>query len=392
MLDVQGLLSDRARLIQASGIRRVLELGATLDNPINLSIGQPDFDVPRPMREAAINAIEAGKNGYAMTTGVPELVRRCGKHLHQDLGWPADTGKAHADTRVLVTGGTAGALFLVMQALLNAGDEIILPDPYFVAYPNMATCAGGVSVFCDTYPDLRMTAQRVEPLITERTKAVLHVSPSNPAGVVASEEECRDLLELCRSKGVLLISDEIYDEFTFDPHRIDTPFGRRCPSPGRFPGAHEDVLIIRGFGKTYACTGWRMGYCAGPASLVMEMTKLQQYSWVCAPTPLQHACVAAFECDMSREVNAYEKRAQTVIDQLPMCDIPVPGGAFYAFVEIPKRLGMTGTEVFEAAAERNVLVIPGNVFSERDTHIRISYATAEDKLAQGLDVLAGILS
>ncbi|MEM1422827.1 MAG: aminotransferase class I/II-fold pyridoxal phosphate-dependent enzyme [Planctomycetota bacterium] len=390
MLDLPKLLSDRATSIQSSGIRRVFELGATLKNPVNLSIGQPDFDVPRPMREGAINAIEAGHNGYAMTTGVPALVRRCGEHLHHDLGWPADTGSPGADTRVLITGGTAGALFLVMQALLDPGDEIVLPDPYFVAYPNMARCAGGVSVFCDTYPDMRMTAERVEPLITERTKAVLSVSPSNPSGVVASQRECDELLELCRSKGVLLISDEIYDEFTFDAHRVDTPSGRRCPSPARVAGAHEDVLVVRGFGKTYACTGWRMGFCAGPSDLVMEMTKLQQYSWVCAPTPFQHACVDAFDCDMTSTVAQYAERAQTVVDALPNCEIPTPGGAFYAFVKVPERLGMTGTELFEAAAERNVLVIPGGAFSQRDTHIRLSFATDEERLAEGLGVLADL--
>ena len=392
MLDIPHMLSDRAKAMDVSGIRRVFELGATLDDPINLSIGQPDFDVPRPIREAAINAIDAGHNGYSLTQGTQELRMRCARHLVEDLGWPDDTGKRGADAQCMVVAGTSAALFLAMQAVLNEGDEIIIPDPYFVAYPNMASFASAVPVCCDTYPDLRMTAQRVEPLITERTKAVLHVSPSNPAGVVATEDECRDLLELCRSKGGLLISDEIYDEFTFDPHRIDTPSGRKCPSPGRFERAHEDVLVVRGFGKTYACTGWRMGYTAGPAPLIAEMSKMQQYSWVCAPTPFQHGCIEAFECDMSSNVNAYEKRAKMVRDALPMCETPTPGGAFYAFVKIPERLNMTGTELFEKGVERNLLIIPGGVFSKRDTHFRISFATAEDRLREGLAILADLLS
>ena len=392
MLDVASLLSDRANALDVSGIRRVFELGATLENPINLSIGQPDFPVPRPMREAAIEAIEGGRNGYSLTQGLPELRMRCARHLVEDLGWPADLGKQGAETQCMVVAGTSAALFLVMQALLSPGDEIVVPDPYFVAYPNMAVFAGGTPVLCDTYPDLKMTAERVEPLITDRTKAVLHVSPSNPPGVVATEAECRDLLELCRSKGVLLISDEIYDEFTFDAHRIDTPTGRKCPSPARFERAHEDVLVIRGFGKTYACTGWRMGYAAGPARLIAEMSKLQQYSWVCAPTPLQAGCVASFECDMSREVAEYERRARMVTEALPMCRIPTPGGAFYAFVEIPEKLGMTGEDVFEAGIERNLLVIPGGVFSSRDTHFRVSYATNPERLREGLAILADVLS
>ncbi len=392
MLQIDSLLSPRTRSISVSGIRRIFELGATLENPINLSIGQPDFLVPEPVKQAAIDAIAADKNAYSVTQGEQALRDRCSRHLIEDLGWPATTGQRGDATQTMVVAGTSAALYLVMQATLGEGDEIVMPDPYFVAYPNMAKAAGGVPVLCDTYPDLRMTAARVEPLITDKTKAVLHVSPSNPGGVVATEEECRDLLELCRSKGVLLISDEIYDEFTFGPHRVETPMGPRCPSPARFPGAHEDVLVVRGFGKTYGCTGWRMGYTAGPAALIAEMGKLQQYTWVCAPTPLQHGCLAAFDVDMGPTVSAYEGRAKLVQEKLGhLCTIPEPGGAFYAFVEVPEKLGMTGNDVFEAGLKENVLVIPGGVFSERDTHFRISYATAEDKLTEGLDILAKIL-
>ncbi len=392
-MDIASLISDRSRALDTSGIRKVFELGATLEDPINLSIGQPDFPVPDPIKSAAVEAVAADHNGYTLTQGIPALRRRICEHLVADLGWPADLGKPDASTGALVTSGTSGALLLAFLALLNPGDEIIIPDPYFVAYPHMPALAGARAVRCDTYPDFRMTAARIEPLITGRTKAVLIDSPSNPCGVVLSSEELGDILELCRDRGVLLISDEIYSEFCFADHQERAPDGtRRTPSPGRFEGAHESVLVIRGFGKTYGCTGWRMGYAAGPAPLLREITKLQQYSFVCSPSPLQHACVAAFDVDMAGTVATYASRRDRVLERLgPLTSVPVPGGAFYLFFEVPPALGMTGQEFFQAALERNVLLIPGNVFSDRDTHVRMSIATADDRLDRGIEILAGLM-
>lgn len=400
MLDFDRLVSARAKALDASGIRRVFELGATLDNPINLSIGQPDFPVPDAVKRAAIDAINDNRNGYTMTQGVHELQARCAQWISRDLGWPnAVTPGGRDDLGVAITSGTSGALLLMNMALLSSpDDEIIIPDPYFVAYPHMATVAGGRAVRCDTYPDFKMTAERIEPLITERTKAVLLNSPGNPSGVVMTQRECREVLELCRSKGVLLVSDEIYDEFTFADAREEfeaeagsTRFA--CPSPCREPGAHHDVLLIRGFGKTYGCTGWRLGYIAGPPRIIAEMSKLQQYSYVCAPAPLQWGCVETFDVDMQPTIAEYAQRRDMVLSALgEFARIPKPGGAFYAFVEVPERLNMSGQDFFEAAVEQNVLVIPGNVFSERDTHVRLSFACAPDRLKIGVERLAALLS
>lgn len=393
-MDIDRLISPRAKSLDSSGIRRVFELGATLNDPINLSIGQPDFPVPDAVKQAAIEAIQNDRNGYSMTGGIQELRDRCASWIAADLGWPdASTADGRGQIGISVTSGTSGALFLMNMALLGPGDEIIIPDPYFVAYPHMATFAGGRAVRCDTYPDFRMTAERIEPLITERTKAVLLNSPANPSGVVLTQAECREVLELCRAKGVLLISDEIYDEFCFDDAREDFPSGRKCPSPCREPGSHEDTLLIRGFGKTYGCTGWRMGYIAGPTRIVAEMSKLQQYSYVCAPTPLQWGCLATFDVDMSGPLNDYAARRDLVIEKLgPYTEVARPGGAFYSFVKVPERLGMTGRQFFDKAVEKNVLVIPGDVFSERDSHFRLSFATAKPRLIEGLDRLASIMA
>ncbi|TVQ61220.1 MAG: aminotransferase class I/II-fold pyridoxal phosphate-dependent enzyme [Phycisphaerales bacterium] len=393
-MDTARLVSSRAKGIDASGIRRVFELGAKLKDPINLSIGQPDFPVPAGIKRAAIEAIEQDRNGYTLTQGIPELRARIASHLEGDLGW---TGLESPDSGlgVCVTSGTSGALLLAMLAVLDPGDELIIPDPYFVMYPHLATMTGAKAVRCDTYPDFRMTAERVEPLITEKTKVLLVNSPSNPAGIVLSREACRDLLEMCRAKNVLLISDEIYDEFTYRDARTDTGIGSGlsvCPSPGRFEGAASDVLLVRGFGKTYGITGWRMGYVAGPKAVVDQIAKLQQYTFVCAPSMAQWGSLAAFDADITGHVDDYQKRRDLVLAKLgPHTEVQTPGGAFYAFPQVPERLGLSASAFIERALEKSVLVIPGKVFSERDTHFRLSYATKMQNLERGLDALAALM-
>jgi aspartate/methionine/tyrosine aminotransferase len=240
-----------------------------------------------------------------------------------------------------------------------------------------------------------MTAARVERCLTARTKIVLLNSPGNPSGVVVGQKECADLLDLCRRRAVLLISDEIYDEFTFADARETSPIDGtpRCPSPARFPGSQEDVLLVRGFGKTYGVTGWRLGYAAGPAAIIDEMLKLQQYTFVCAPSPLQWGVLAALDTDMSGHVAAYARRRERVIERLSkVTEVATPGGAFYAFPRIPARLGLGGAAFFDRCLEENLLIIPGSVFSDRDTHFRLSYAVNEATLERGLDALTRVMS
>ncbi|GAB4384293.1 MAG: aminotransferase class I/II-fold pyridoxal phosphate-dependent enzyme [Phycisphaerales bacterium] len=390
-MDIAPLLAQRALQIDVSGIRRIFELGARLTDPINLSIGQPDFPVPEPVKSAAIEAIHGDQNGYTLTQGTPALRSRIARHLETDVGWPMQGEEAPG---LMVTSGTSGALLLAFMALLNPGDEVIIPDPYFVIYPPLARMCGASAVCCDTYPDFRLTAERVEPLITTRTKAVLLNSPSNPAGVVASEEDCRELLDLCRRRNVVLISDEIYDAFTFDDGRTqpDAVGTLRCPSPARLSQAFRDMLLVRGFGKTYGCTGWRLGYAAGPAPLIEQMAKLQQYTFVCAPAPLQAAAQTALDTDVSTLIDEYQKRRDLVIDRLsPRTELVAPTGAFYAFPKVPEHLGLTGSQFVERCIERQVLLIPGAVFSQRDTHVRLSFAAPPDKLERGLEIIAELM-
>ncbi len=380
-LDVTKLLSHRAKSIDASGIRKVFDLAAHLKDPINLSIGQPDFPVPDTLKLAAIKAISDNRNGYTQTQGCPELLGAIWKRLGHEVGWHSGQDGLSA----IVTSGTSGALVLGMMCLLDEGDEAIVPDPYFVMYPQLAALTGGKIVLCDTYPDFRMTAARIEKCITPRTKAVLVNSPGNPTGVVLSNREMADIVDLCRAKGILLISDEIYDEFTFSESREQGRF----PTPAAFT---KDCLLIRGFGKTYGCTGWRLGYVAGPHDIVQSIAKLQQYTYVCAPSMAQYAAAHAYEIDMQPWVDRFEKRRDTVLSAFDvLTEVARPGGAFYAFVKVPEHLGLTATQFVEKAIERSVLIIPGKVFSTRDTHFRLSFAAKEETLARGLSVITDIM-
>ena len=364
-------ISERAKRTEVSGIRRVFDLGKSLKNPINLSIGQPHFDVPLPIREAAKRAIDSRQNGYTVTQGAAELRDKL----------VADVAARFPDQNrpVLVTSGTSGGLTLALMATVNPGDEVVIPDPYFVAYPNLIHLAGGVPVpvVCDA-PEFELDPERVERAITPRTKVVMVCSPANPTGAVTPRDSLRAVAAICRRRGVLLVSDEIYRAFHYD-------------SPAASPAESDpDVLVVEGFGKTYGVTGWRLGYVHGPARVIEEMTKLQQFTYVCAPSIAQYAMVAALEFDASAIVADYKSKRDRLASALRgHYDFAVPGGAFYLFARVPAGYP-SGTAFVEEAVRRNLLVIPGGVFSGADTHFRISYAAPDDVLDAGAEVLVGL--
>jgi len=358
-------IAERMQHIDASGIRRAFEMARTMKDPINLSIGLPDFDVAGPVKAAAIEAIRSGKNQYTLTQGIPEL--------RSALQAAVDAEFHHADRQVIVTSGTAGALLLAICAVVNPGDEVIIFDPYFVMYRHQVTLAGGTSVLIDTYPDFRIKPDVVEAAITPRTKCVVVNSPVNPTGVVASDDEMQALAELCKQRNVLLISDEVYRAFCYD-----TPFA----SPATW---NEDVLVVDGFSKSHGMTGWRLGFAHGPSRIIQEMAKLQQFSFVCAPSIVQYAGRAALAEDLTPYIEAYRRKRDMVVAALSDdYELPFPDGAFYAF---PRAPWGTATDFVAEAIRRNLLIIPGNIFSRRDTHFRISYAVDDTTLKRGLDVL-----
>ena len=388
MFDPEQLITDRLRAMDASGIRRVFDLAAKLENPINLSIGQPDFDVPDAIKSAAIDAIKTGFNRYTVTQGIAALKDRVDERLSSEFGhWKHVS--AGGDFETLITSGVSGGLLMALMTCAGPGDQVIIPDPYFVMYKHLVTLAGATPVYVDTYPDFQLTAERIEPHITERTKLVLFSSPSNPTGVVTRDDACRQIVALADQHGLLVISDEIYDAFCYE--KIERPAGSgimRAPSPAAYS---DHVLLLRGFSKTYAMTGWRLGYAAGPATIIEHMTKLQQYSFVCAPSMVQLGGVAALDQDMSAQVASYRSKRNRVVERLSgHFVLTTPGGAFYAFPQVPDHLGLTATQFVENAVAHGLLVIPGNVFSNRDTHIRVSYACDDEVLEKGMDVLLAL--
>jgi aspartate aminotransferase/aminotransferase len=360
-------IADRMSGLDASGIRKVFDLATKLKDPVNFSIGQPDFDVPEEAKQAAIEAIRAGFNKYTQTQGLAELRQAVAGQCVREFGWPVDRP-------YLVTSGVSGALVLAFMVLIDPGDEVILLDPYFVMYRHLVTLTGGRPVEIDTYPDFAPDAEKIERAITPRTKLLVINSPCNPTGGVYSQAQLQAIAEVARRHDVLVVSDEIYNFFCYD-----RPFASMA-------GVYEKTLLMRGFSKSYAMTGWRLGWCAGPAEIIEKMTMLQQYSFVCAPSMAQVGAVRALRLDMSKQVEAYKRKRDMVYGALgPALGLLKPGGAFYAFVPAPA--GKTASQFVARAIDKGVLVIPGNVFSSRDTHFRLSYATTDGQLAKGLDIL-----
>lgn len=359
-------IAERMRLLDASGIRKVFDLAAKMADPINLSIGQPDFDVPEPIKDKAIEAIRAGLNHYTQTQGLAELRQAVGAACRREFGW-AD------DRPYLITSGVSGALMLALLTTVNPGDEVIFADPYFVMYAHLTNLCGGACVPVDTYPDFRPDVNRIADAITDRTRLLMINSPANPTGVVYTERELKDIADLAARRELLVVSDEIYNFFCYDEPFLS------------IASFYENTLLMRGFSKSYGMTGWRMGWCAGPANIIEKMTMLQQYSFVCAPSMAQAASVVALDTDMSSHIAAYTRKRDMVYAALgEKFGLIKPGGAFYAFVPAP---GGNATAFVEKAIANNVLIIPGKVFSSRDTHFRISYATSDEKLTQGLEIL-----
>ena len=363
-------IAQRMAKLDASGIRKVFDLAASMTDPINLSIGQPDFDVPEPVKDAAIAAIRAGNNRYTVTQGIPKLHDALRKRILSPKGLDPEA--------LLVTSGVSGALLLAFLVLINDGDEVLIPDPYFVMYKHLVNLCAGCPVYVDTYPDFVVTAERLRPHITPKTKLLLLNSPANPSGALIPDRELPAIAALAKENDLIVISDEIYDCFTYEGD---------CKSIGEI---HPRTLVMGGFSKSHAMTGWRLGYTAGPADIVQEMTKLQQFSFVCAPSFAQESGIVALETDTSAFFDAYRCKRDMIYEGLKDAgyEVQKPGGAFYIFPKVP-----WGTDYeFVAEAIRNeLLIIPGSVFSERTTHLRISYAAADETIRAGLEVLRRLI-
>jgi len=358
-------ISDRLHQIDASGIRKVFDLAASMSDPINLSIGQPHYDTPQEIKDALCRAVEDGRNAYSQTQGIAPLLHQLQQHV--DSTWGHDSRQA------FVTSGTSGALMLALCSLVNPGDEVIVFDPWFVMYKHLTTLAGGTVVQVSTYPDFRIQIDAVRAAITDHTRVILFNSPANPTGAVASAEEVRALAELAAQHDIALISDEIYKVFCYDS---------QFHSPAEW---NPETIVIDGFSKSHSMTGHRLGYVHGPDYVIQQMMKLQQFTFVCAPHPVQWAGVTAWDLDMSHRAEEYHSKRDLIVSELQdVFEIQGGQGAFYLFLRAPWG---TGTEFVAEAIRNNLLIIPGNVFSEQDTHFRISYAAEDETLKLGAEVL-----
>lgn len=360
----RDLISQRARQFDSSGIRKIFDLAAKLKDPIDLSIGQADYDVPEEVKASAIKAIQNGGNKYTATQGLPKLI----DGLYAKLEPTKEPGR-----RVFITTGVSGGLFLSLAACINAGDEIIMPDPFFVTYFQGAKFFGGVPVPVNTYPDFRMTAERIEKYITPKTKMIIVGTPSNPTGAALTKKEMLDIAALADKHEIVLVSDEIYNTFYYDSAPVGmAPLSRKA-------------IVLGGFSKSHGAPGWRIGYAFGPNEIIEQMVKMQQYSFICAPAPLQYAIQENLNYDTKHITDTYRKKRDFIYNGLKdKFEVTRPEGSFYLF---PKAPWGKGSEFCEEAIKNNLLIIPGTVFSMHDTHFRISYAASDRTLERGVEVL-----
>lgn len=352
--------------LEMSGIRKMFELVQGMTDAVDFSLGQPHFETPDEIKKAAIDAIQRGFNRYTVTQGIPALREKLRAELTRKHGFQ--------DGGIMVTLGVAGGLFLAMSALVEEGDEVIIPDPYFVLYCQLVEFFGGKAVVLDTYPDFRVKPDKLEKLITSRTKILLFNNPVNPTGVAYPKEEVAAIAEVAKRRGVFVLSDEIYDAFSYD-----------FPHESMLKHDHN-ALLLGGFGKTYAIPGWRLGFAAGPKEIIEKMTILQQFSFVCAPSPAQAAGVAALSMDMSKYIDEYRRKRDFVYNGLrDKYEVVKPQGAFYIFPKCPG--GLDDQTFIRKAIEHKVLVVPGGACSKRRTHFRLSFAASDEDLARGVEIL-----
>lgn len=360
-------LAQRAARIQPSGIRRIFELIATMQDPINMSIGQAHYDAPAELVEAACQAMRDGFNRYTVTQGLPGLNDRILAALEQRSG--------HRPPASIVTGGVSGGILLSFLALLDPGDVVLLPDPNFTMYRVLAELCGAEIRYYDLYPTWQPDPAQIDELVDERTKIVFLNSPSNPTGGVLSSAAIDAFVRAAERVGAFVVADEIYDAFVYDGD-FPSPLGR-----------YDRVIQLGGFSKTFGVPGWRMGYATGPSVVLETMKTMQQFSFVCAPAPFQIAIQeVAFDLDMSAHIAEYRGKRDRLADELHSAyELVPPGGAFYAFPKVP---GSADEKAFlDAALESKLLIVPGSAFSRRATHFRLSFALSDADLGRGIDAL-----
>ncbi|MFH1308224.1 MAG: aminotransferase class I/II-fold pyridoxal phosphate-dependent enzyme [archaeon] len=362
---VSEMISKKVMKMDVSGVRRMFELASKLKNPIDLTIGLPDFDVPSEVKEEAIKAIREGKNRYTKTAGIDELKEKIIKKYEKEK---IDV----KNEQIIITSAGSGALSIILTTIIEKDDEVLIFDPYFVSYKQLVIQNEGKPVFVNCNEDFSPDLEDLEKKITPKTKAIIINSPNNPTGKVYSENEMRKIAQIADKNKLLVISDEVYDEFCYD-----FPYFR-------ISKIYKNTATINAFSKSHAMTGWRVGYLIARKDIVEQAIKVQQYNFVCAPTPFQHAALKAMDISIKNKIKEYKKKRDIIYEGLKNnYKFEKPEGAFYAFIEYP----YDSEKFMKRCLDNELLVVPGNVFSERNTHFRISFATSDETLKKAVEVL-----
>jgi aminotransferase len=381
-----ALLSQRVQAIPPSGIRRFFDIAATMKDVISLGIGEPDFVTPDVIREAGIRSVQDGYTAYTSNSGLLELREALSAHLEQLYGV-----RYHPDQELLITVGVSEAMQNAMLALIDPGDEVIIPEPCFVAYGPSVSLAGGAPVYVQTRfeDNFQVTGAAIEAAVTPRTKAILIGYPNNPTGAVMTRERLLEVAAVAERHDLLVFSDEIYDRLVY---------GVEHTCFAALPNMRDRTILLGGFSKAYAMTGWRLGYLAAAPEITAAVRKIHQYAIMSAPTMSQHAALAAIqsaEQDVQRMLAEYDRRRRVIVDGFNQIGLPTfePQGAFYAFPRVDQ-LGVSSAEFAERLLmEQHVAVVPGEAFGPSGQgFVRACYATSMDQIEAALDRIERMVS
>ena len=375
-------LSDRIVALKPSGIRKFFDIVSEMNDAISLGVGEPDFDTPWHIRDEGIYSLEKGRTFYTSNAGLKELKEEICHYIKRKQGVTYDPAN-----EVLVTVGGSEAIDIGLRAVLNPGDEVLIPQPSFVSYEPCALMAGGVPVIIELKAEneFRLTAQELEDAITDKTKVLVLPFPNNPTGAIMEREDLEAIAEVIRKHDILVMSDEIYAELTYKEKHV---------SIVEIEGMQERTILINGFSKAFAMTGWRLGYACGPKAIIEQMIKIHQFAIMCAPTTSQYAAVEALrngDGDVQEMRTAYNQRRRYLMNAFREMNLECfePFGAFYVFPCI-KEFGMTSEEFANRfLAEEKVAVVPGTAFGDcGEGYLRISYAYSLENLKIAIGKLA----
>ncbi len=378
-------LSKTLSTLKPSGIRKFFDIAATMEDVISLGIGEPDFTTPQPIIDAGVRSLQAGETHYTSNSGILELRQALAAHLEAHYGVRYDPL-----SEIIITVGVSEALYLTFSALLDPGDEVIIPTPCFVSYQAEVLLAGGkpVEIHTNMEDDFQPDPAIIEKAITPKTKAILLGYPNNPTGAVVSRDRLTAISELAKKHNILVISDEIYDRLVYDHEHVCFP---------SLPGMQDQTLLLGGFSKAYAMTGWRIGYAAGPADIIQGLVRIHQYSVMSAPTISQYAALEALKASepfVQKMKAEYNRRRNLIFKGLNQLGLPTfePHGAFYVFPSI-HNTGMSDDVFAERLLmEEKVAVVPGSAFGDAGSgFVRCSYATSYELIEKALEKIGNFL-